>query len=81
MLINFIPNLKGKIVEELNFSCIRDAPSDVREGGRTVFCLGLFLVALGLQDFFWPMLGFFLVVAFLHDLFSYYFALHDCFCD
>ena len=41
------------------------------------FCARLFLK----QDIFWTMamLGFFLVVALLHNFFSYYFALHDSF--
>ena len=57
------------------------APSDLREGGGQIFVVRLFfLVALGLHDLFWPMLGLFLVVALLRDFFSYYFTLYDFFC-
>ena len=59
---------------------IRGAPSDLRGGGWAVLlCRIIFLVALGLQDFFWPMLGFFLVVALLYDFFPHYFALKNFF--
>ena len=38
------------------------------EGGGQFFCVGIVLVVLGLHGFlFWPVLGFFLVVALLHD--------------
>ena len=52
MLTNFIHNLKGKIVEELNFSCIRGAPSDLREGGRTVFLCRIIFSCLWAARFF-----------------------------
>ena len=54
---------------------LRGAPSDLRGGGWAVFCAGFLLVALGLQFFLWPMLGFFLVVALLHDFFFLLFCL------
>ena len=55
----------------LTRSVLRGAPSDLPTGGRwAVFLRRIsFWWTLGLQDFFWSMLAFFLVVALLHDSF------------
>ena len=50
------------------------------ERGGQFFYAGFFFGSLGgCKIFFWPMLGFLLVVALLHDFFSYYLALQDFF--
>ena len=55
----------------LGLSQLRGAPSDLWGGGWGDFLWRIiFLVALEMQDFFWPMLVIFLVVALLHDFFS-----------
>ena len=57
----------------------------IRSPGREVgsfFCVGFFFFfgSFGAARlFFWPILGFFLVIALLHDFAPYYFVLHDFF--
>ena len=59
---------------------VRGAPTGLRGGGvGSFFVLEFFLVALGLQEFFWPVMGTFLVVALLHDLFFALFCIEGLF--
>ena len=70
-ITKFIANGSSSTFCMYVYKVLRDAPSDLWGGGEggQFFCAGFFLLALGLQDFFWPMPVIFLVVALLHYFF------------